>query len=70
MAEGRGRFQWSQTSAILAVLINANRTKGKQVKPDDLNPYRPRRSRKVEPIARVDTKFLGGLFGVKPRPKK
>lgn len=69
MAESRGRFVWTQTSEILAVLINANKVKGKQVRSEDLNPYKQKRSKKVDPIATVDTEFLGGLLGLK-KPEK
>lgn len=37
---GARKVEWAQTSAVLAVIINANPyRKGRAVKPDELNPY-------------------------------
>ena len=40
MVEEKGLFQWTQTSALMAVHINANRKPGSPpVKAEDLNPF-------------------------------
>jgi len=39
MAEARGRLEWNQTSAIVAMIHNVNCTKSHQMKnPDYFNP--------------------------------
>jgi hypothetical protein len=45
MAEGRGNFDWEQTSLQAAIAINANRdpAKSRPVHPADLNPYATKR---------------------------
>lgn len=47
MAEGRGRLEWGQTAALLALLANAHRDprKGRPLTPADFDPY-ARRGRK------------------------
>lgn len=44
MVEGRGRFEWSRTAALMALACNLMRDprKGKAVRPDDFNPFVPR----------------------------
>ncbi len=41
MAETRGRAEWGRTSALLALIANANRDprRTKAFSPDDFNPY-------------------------------
>ena len=43
MVEGRGRFEWSRTAALMALACNLMRDprKGKAVSPDDFNPFAP-----------------------------
>jgi hypothetical protein len=51
MVKGRGDFEWSQTSMMLAVYINANRKKGaRAVTPEQLNPFaEPSRAKADKP---------------------
>ena len=45
MAEGRDRHLWNHTSAVLAMLANANRDTKKRKRPfgpDEFNPYESR----------------------------
>jgi hypothetical protein len=47
MADGRRRLEWDQTSGVLAMLFNANRTKGASpAHPADFHPMRRRQRRK------------------------
>ena len=40
MVDGRGVFEWSQTSHLLALQINLNRKKGaSMIDPKTLNPF-------------------------------
>lgn len=40
MVDGKGNFDWQQTSSIEAVLLNINRaSKAKVIHPNELNPY-------------------------------
>lgn len=40
MSEGAGQERWSHTSAVLCMLANINRTKGKPERtPADFDPY-------------------------------
>ena len=43
MVEGRGRFEWNQTAALMALAVNLMRDpkKGKPVSPNDFNPFAP-----------------------------
>ena len=43
MVEGRGKFEWSQTAALMALAGNLMRDprKGKAVSPSDFNPFAP-----------------------------
>ena len=43
MVEGRGRFEWSRTAALMALACNLMRDprKGKAVSPDVFNPFAP-----------------------------
>ena len=42
LADARGRFEWEQTSAQMALIVNLLRDpkKSKPVKAEDFNPYR------------------------------
>ena len=42
LAEARGRFEWEQTSAQMALIVNLFRDpkKSKPVKAEEFNPYR------------------------------
>lgn len=40
MAAARRDYEWDHTSLVVATLCNANRTKGKPVKPEDIHPTR------------------------------
>ena len=45
MLDGRGNFEWSQTSNLLALLINMNRKKGTPLMdPRKLNPFAPKKT--------------------------
>jgi hypothetical protein len=40
MSEGAGQERWSHTSAVLCLMYNQNRPKGKpEAKPADFDPY-------------------------------
>jgi hypothetical protein len=41
MSEARGRFEWEQTSSLMALVVNLTRDpkKSKAAKPADFNPY-------------------------------
>lgn len=44
MAEARGRFEWNQTSALLALMVNLVRDprRGSPARPSDFNPFAER----------------------------
>ena len=44
MAEGRGKFEWSQTASLMALAANLVRDpkKGKAATPADFNPFAQR----------------------------
>jgi hypothetical protein len=50
MSDGRGKFEWQQTSSMLAVIagIMHDPKKGKAPSPDDFNPYAQRQKRTVK----------------------
>jgi hypothetical protein len=61
MAEDVGRERWDHTSAIMAMINNANPYRSKDIKPSQLNPYLiQRRQRRERTLSRVE--FLA-LFG-------
>ena len=41
MVEGKGKFDWAQTSSLMALAVNLMRDpkKGKAVSPNDFNPF-------------------------------
>ena len=41
MVEGKGRFDWAQTSSLMALAVNLMRDpkKGKSASPNDFNPF-------------------------------
>jgi len=56
MSEGRGRFMWSQTSLLCAVIANAHSGKqGRSFKPKDFNPYESKQSQ----VIAVDENNIG-----------
>ncbi|MBM3982765.1 MAG: hypothetical protein FJ304_21340 [Planctomycetes bacterium] len=66
MAEARSRHQWAHTSAVLALLANANRDpkKTRPFRPGDFNPH----LRRKEPIAaKVGIAVLKQVFVDRPR---
>jgi len=70
MAEGRvehdDQLLWSQTSAIVATLLNVNRDpkKGRLVSPEELNPYAGNRRRRSKRVAdEKDLQLLREVFG-------
>ena len=65
MAEERGRFEWNQTSSMIAVVINMMRDpkKSKAVTPDMFNPFakkRNKQSAKKVPITVLRDLFVKG----------
>ena len=44
MVEGKGKFDWAQTSSLMALAVNLMRDpkKGKAVSPNDFNPFAPK----------------------------
>ena len=45
MAEARAKERWAHTSSLMALIANAHRDpkKGRAFRPDDFNPYAPKR---------------------------
>ena len=43
MVEGRGKFEWAQTSALMAIIANIVRDpkRGKPISPATFNPFAP-----------------------------
>lgn len=60
MAEARGRDNWAHTSAVLAMLANANRDpkKTRAYKPSDFDPYRARPATAKASIDVLKTVFV------------
>ena len=61
MAEGRQEAAWGRTSAILAMLAEANRDKKKKptpFKPDDFNPFAGRHRRREPAPPKVGIEAL------------
>ncbi len=62
MAKSRGREAWNHTSAILALISNINRAKGKSpVKPESLNPY-ARRGRGSDQVMVINRQEAQNIF--------
>lgn len=60
MAEAKGRLEWGQTSQVLAMLYNVNRSgKDRVMYPDDFNPYGAKRKK---PLAQVSLTDVAKLF--------
>ena len=62
MAEGRSRAAWERTSAIMALIANANRDRKRKpspYKPDDFNPFAKKQKRaiKLESLAPLRSAF-------------
>lgn len=69
MAEGRGRADWARTSALLALIANANRDPRKKPSPfkaADFDPY-VRRDRRDEAIEVTDMAVLREAFSGRPQ---
>ena len=49
MVEGKGRFDWAQTSSLMALAVNLMRDpkKGKAAIPNDFNPFAEKTERIV-----------------------
>lgn len=60
MADSRGKFEWGQTSCLMALIANMFRDpkKGKLVKPADFNPYLT----KNQPIVKAPLTVLRDLW--------
>ncbi len=60
MAEARGKFEWEQTSAIMALVVNMLRDpkKSKPVNPEDFNPYH----KKIIPRLKAPISILKDVF--------
>jgi hypothetical protein len=55
MAEGRDRYVWSVTSALMALIANCHRnSKGRTLGPDDFNPTLTRQERRKNAILITD----------------
>lgn len=67
LADARGRFEWEQTSAQMALLVNMFRDqkKSKPVKAADFNPYY--RQSKEQVMMHVPVSVLKDVF-VKQKP--
>lgn len=68
MYDARGRFEWGQTSQILALIYNVNRDpkKNKAVNPNDLNPFAP----KAKPLKVSQDKMKSILTDLFGKPKE
>jgi hypothetical protein len=64
MADGRGNFEWTQTSHLLALIANVNRGKksSKVYKPDDLNPYSVKSKRRGIVITKDNVSVMRNAF--------
>ena len=62
MAEAKGRDAWAHTSTVLALIANVNRDPKKTpaFQPADFDPYRPRRSSRVD--AKTGFEMLKSAF--------
>ena len=70
MAEGRGRAEWAQTSAILAMLANTHRDPKKSaLHPKDFNPYGGESAGNRIPITAGNLSALKHVFVQKGRGK-
>lgn len=62
MVDARGRFEWNQTSTLIAVVINLMRDpKKKAVTPKMFNPFLNKKQEK-EPVAQVPVSVLKDVF--------
>ena len=63
MYEARGRFEWNQTSHLIAAVfgIMHDPKKGKAPSPDDFNPYSRKAERKKQ-VTQVPVSFLKEVF--------
>jgi len=63
MAEGLGQERWGHTSALMALIANANRDprKSKTFKPDDFNPYARDRCANDQEVIEVTKQNIGLL---------
>jgi hypothetical protein len=64
MTEGRGNFQWTQTSHLLALIANVNRAKktSKVFYPEDLNPYAVKKKSNAIVITSDNVSILRDAF--------
>lgn len=62
MSEAKGKFDWQQTSSLMAIVANIMRDpkKGKPASPDDFNPYLQKK--KSQAVPKVDISILKELF--------
>ena len=64
MVEGKGRFDWAQTSSLMALAVNLMRDpkKGKSASPNDFNPFAEKPERIVlkgkEMLAALKAAFI------------
>lgn len=60
MAESRGRFEWAQTSCLMALVANIMRDpkKSKAVEPSDFNPY----SHHEKPVVKAPLTILRDIW--------
>jgi hypothetical protein len=60
MTEARGRFEWEQTSSLMALVVNLTRNpkKSKAAKATDFNPYYV----KPKPIITAPLSMLKDVF--------
>ena len=55
MLDGRDRYVWGITSALMALIANCHRdTKGRRLEPDDFNPTLTRKERRRNAILITD----------------
>jgi hypothetical protein len=58
MAEGREKSAWQRTSALMALTVNMQKTKGKPAQPSDFNPFAAHTAKQG---VKLDANVLGSL---------
>lgn len=60
MSDSRGKFDWQQTSSLMAMVANImhDPKKGKPAKPDDFNPYVKPAPIPIVPITMLKEAFI------------
>lgn len=63
MQEGKGEFEWAQTSNILALQLNINRKKGAPpIDARSLNPFAEYERKKAQKLIKLNAKETGEVL--------